>query len=358
MGLYLRTNKVRFLKRQLSFFLTVLLFNNLFSQNLKLDSFTKDINENELKNLLYVYASDFFKGRETGKLGQKRAVKFISEYYESLNIKEANGTENYFQRMNLNISGNIVETENVVSVIEGSEKPNEYIIISSHLDHEGEKNGVIYNGADDNGSGTIGVLKIAEAFQNAVLLGFRPKRSIVFLHLTGEEKGLLGSKFYTDNPLYPLENTIVNLNIDMIGRIDPRHKNNIERYIYLIGTNLLSSELHEVSELTNKNTTNLYLDYKYNDIDQSECIYYRSDHFHFVKNNIPAIFYFNGVHEDYHKPTDTVEKIEYELLKDRIKLIFFTAWELANRNKSIEVDKNVDYSKLINCKRYLKLYNL
>ena len=260
--------------------------------------------------------------------------------------------------MNLNISGNIVETENVVSVIEGSEKPNEYIIISSHLDHEGEKNGVIYNGADDNGSGTIGVLKIAEAFQNAILLGFRPKRSIVFLHLTGEEKGLLGSKFYTDNPLYPLENTIVNLNIDMIGRIDPRHKNNIERYIYLIGTNLLSSELHEVSELTNKNTTNLYLDYKYNDIDQSECIYYRSDHFHFVKNNIPAIFYFNGVHEDYHKPTDTVEKIEYELLKDRIKLIFFTAWELANRNKSIEVDKNVDYSKLINCKRYLKLYNL
>ncbi|MAR43826.1 MAG: peptidase M28 [Flavobacteriaceae bacterium] len=358
MGLYLRTNKVKFFKRQLSFFLTVLLFNNLFSQNLKLDSFTKDINENELKNLLYVYASDFFKGRETGKLGQKRAVKFISEYYESLNIKEANGTENYFQRMNLNISGNIVETENVVSVIEGSEKPNEYIIISSHLDHEGEKNGVIYNGADDNGSGTIGVLKIAEAFQNAILLGFRPKRSIVFLHLTGEEKGLLGSKFYTDNPLYPLENTIVNLNIDMIGRIDPRHKNNIERYIYLIGTNLLSSELHEVSELTNKNTTNLYLDYKYNDIDQSECIYYRSDHFHFVKNNIPAIFYFNGVHEDYHKPTDTVEKIEYELLKDRIKLIFFTAWELANRNKSIEVDKNVDYSKLINCKRYLKLYNL
>ena len=358
MGLYLRTNKVKFFKRQLSFFLTVLLFNNLFSQNLKLDSFTKDINENELKNLLYVYASDFFKGRETGKLGQKRAVKFISEYYESLNIKEANGTENYFQRMKLNISGNIVETENVVSVIEGSEKPNEYIIISSHLDHEGEKNGVIYNGADDNGSGTIGVLKIAEAFQNAVLLGFRPKRSIVFLHLTGEEKGLLGSKFYTDNPLYPLKNTIVNLNIDMIGRIDPRHKNNIERYIYLIGTNLLSSELHEVSELTNKNTTNLYLDYKYNDIDQSECIYYRSDHFHFVKNNIPAIFYFNGVHEDYHKPTDTVEKIEYKLLKDRIKLIFFTAWELANRNKSIEVDKNVDYSKLINCKRYLKLYNL
>ena len=358
MGPYIRTNKIIFFKKYVYFLFAYLCTINLFSQSLDLNTFTNDINENELKNLIYVYSSDFFKGRETGKLGQKRAVKFISEYYESLNIKEANGTKNYFQKMELKISGNIVQTENVVAVIEGSEKPDEYIIISSHLDHEGEKNGVIYNGADDNASGTIGVLKIAEAFQNAVLSGYRPKRSIVFLHLTGEEKGLLGSKYYTDNPLYPLENTMVNLNIDMIGRIDPKHVNNEERYIYLIGTNLLSSELHEISESTNKNTTKLYLDYKYNYIDQSECIYYRSDHFHFVKNNIPAIFYFNGVHEDYHKPTDTADKIEYELLKDRIKLVFFTAWELANRNKSIEVDKNVDYSELVNCRRYLKLYNL
>ena len=358
MGPYIRTNKIIFFKKYVYFLFAYLCTINLFSQSLDLNTFTNDINENELKNLIYVYSSDFFKGRETGKLGQKRAVKFISEYYESLNIKEANGTKNYFQKMELKISGNIVQTENVVAVIEGSEKPNEYIVISSHLDHEGEKNGVIYNGADDNASGTIGVLKIAEAFQNAVLSGYRPKRSIVFLHLTGEEKGLLGSKYYTDNPLYPLENTMVNLNIDMIGRIDPKHVNNEERYIYLIGTNLLSSELHEISESTNKNTTKLYLDYKYNYIDQSECIYYRSDHFHFVKNNIPAIFYFNGVHEDYHKPTDTADKIEYELLKDRIKLVFYTAWELANRNKSIEVDKNVDYSELVNCRRYLKLYNL
>tara|TARA_A100001011_G_scaffold9570_1_gene10701 strand:- start:616 stop:1692 length:1077 start_codon:yes stop_codon:yes gene_type:complete len=358
MGPYLRFNKVGFLKIYIPLLFAFFILKCSFSQNLNLNSFAKSINENELKSLIYVYASDFFKGRETGKLGQKRAVKFISEYYESLKIKEAMGTESYLQRMKLNISGDIVQTENVVAVIEGSEKPNEYIIISSHLDHEGEKNGEIYNGADDNASGTVGVLKIAEAFQNAVQSGHRPKRSVIFLHLTGEEKGLLGSKFYTDNPLYPLENTIVNLNIDMIGRIDPRHKNNIERYIYLIGTDLLSSELHKVSESTNNNTTKLFLDYKYNDIDQSECIYYRSDHFHFVKNNIPAIFYFNGIHEDYHKPTDTAEKIEYGLLKDRIKLIFFTAWELANRYDKIEVDQNVDYSKLINCKRYLKLYNL
>ena len=358
MGPHIPTNKVIFLKKYIYFSFACLFTINLFSQSLNPNLFTNNINENELKNLIYVYSSDFFKGRETGKIGQKRAVKFISEYYESLDIKEAKGTENYFQKMELNISRNIVQTENVVAVIEGSEEPNEFIIISAHLDHEGVKNGKIYNGADDNASGTIGVLKIAEAFQNAVKTGYRPKRSIVFLHFTGEEKGLLGSKYYTDNPIYPLESTIVNLNIDMIGRIDSRHMNNDERYIYLIGSNLLSSELHEVSETANRNTIKLNLDYKYNDIDQSECIYYRSDHFHFVKNNIPVIFYFNGLHKDYHKPTDTAEKIEYRLLKDRIKLIFFTAWELANRDKAIEVDKNVDYSKLRNCRRYLKLYNL
>ena len=109
---------------------------------------------------------------------------------------------------------------------------------------------------------------------------------------------------------------------------------------------------------SNSKYVNLELDNRYNSIDDPNQFYYRSDHFHFVKNNIPVIFYFNGLHKDYHKPTDTAEKIEYRLLKDRIKLIFFTAWELANRDKAIEVDKNVDYSKLRNCRRYLKLYNL
>ena len=345
------------------------------------NKYAETITSKDLQSLLVTYSSDKFEGRQTGEYGEMLAVNFLRDFYIENEIKPAKNTNNYFQNYQLNLPGqmidisysfpeklrgydryargeNLVDTQNVASIIEGETCPNSYIIITGHLDHVGLDGDVVYNGADDNGSGTIGVLKIAEAFQNAVLLGFRPKRSIVFLHLTGEEKGLLGSKFYTDNPLYPLENTMVNLNIDMIGRIDPRHKNNIERYIYLIGTNLLSSELHEISESTNKNTTKLYLDYKYNDIDQLECIYYRSDHFHFVKNNIPAIFYFNGVHEDYHKPTDTAEKIEYGLLKDRIKLIFFTAWELANRNKSIEVDKNVDYSELVNCKRYIKLYNL
>ena len=187
--------------------------------------FGNSIEEQDLKELLYVYASDYFQGRETGTLGQKRAVTFLREFYQNRGIAAANGTEDYFQPMELSIKGNPVQTENVVAIIEGSTLPEEYIVISSHLDHEGVKNGEVYNGADDDGSGSVALLEVAEAFQEAVKAGKGPKRSIIFLHVSGEEKGLLGSRYYTDNPLYPLANTIANLNIDMVGRTDPKREN-------------------------------------------------------------------------------------------------------------------------------------
>lgn len=301
--------------------------------------FGNSIEEQDLKELLYVYASDYFQGRETGTLGQKRAVTFLREFYQNRGIAAANGTENYFQPMELSIKGNPVQTENVVAIIEGSTLPEEYIVISSHLDHEGVKNGEIYNGADDDGSGSVALLEVAEAFQKAVKAGKGPKRSIIFLHVSGEEKGLLGSRYYTDNPLYPLANTIANLNIDMVGRTDPKRENENDNYIYLIGSDRLSTELHEVSEAANKATVNLELDYTYNAEDDPNRFYFRSDHYNFAKNNIPVIFYFNGTHADYHKPTDTVEKIRYDLLAQRSQLVFYTAWELANREERIVVDK-------------------
>ena len=297
------------------------------------------IEEQDLKELLYVYASDYFQGRETGTLGQKRAVTFLREFYQNRNIKAAQGTSDYFQSMELDIKGTPVQTENVVAIIEGSTLPEEYIVISSHLDHEGIKNGEIYNGADDDGSGSVALLEIAEAFQAAVEARNGPKRSIIFLHVSGEEKGLLGSRYYTDNPLYPLANTVANLNIDMIGRTDPKRKSDNDNYIYLIGSDRLSTELHQVSEATNKATVNLTLDYTYNAEDDPNRFYFRSDHYNFAKNNIPVIFYFNGTHADYHKPTDTVEKIRYDLLAQRAQLVFYTAWELANREQRIVVDK-------------------
>ena len=298
------------------------------------------IEEQDLKELLYVYASDYFQGRETGTLGQKRAVTFLREFYQNRNIKAAQGTTDYFQSMELDIKGTPVQTENVVAIIEGSTLPEEYIVISSHLDHEGIKNGEIYNGADDDGSGSVALLEIAEAFQAAVEAGNGPKRSIIFLHVSGEEKGLLGSRYYTDNPLYPLANTVANLNIDMVGRTDPKRESDNDNYIYLIGSDRLSTELHQVSEAANKATVNLTLDYTYNAEDDPNRFYFRSDHYNFAKNNIPVIFYFNGTHADYHKPTDTVEKIRYDLLAQRAQLVFYTAWELANREQRIVVDKN------------------
>ena len=301
--------------------------------------YAETIEQQDLKELLYVYASDYFQGRETGTLGQKRAVTFLREFYQNRGIKAANGTEDYFQPMELTIKGQPIATENVVAIIEGKTKPEEYIVISSHLDHEGIKNGEIYNGADDDGSGTVALLEIAEAFQAAAAEGNGPARSVIFLHVSGEEKGLLGSRYYTDNPLYPLASTVANLNIDMVGRTDPKRESNNRNYVYLIGTDRLSSELHEISEQANEATVKMELDYTYNAADDPNRFYFRSDHYNFAKNNIPVIFYFNGTHADYHKPTDTVEKIEYDLLAQRAQLVFYTAWELANRDQRILVDK-------------------
>lgn len=302
-------------------------------------SYAKTITAEDLKKLLYAIASDDFEGRETGEPGQKKAAKFLKDFYIKRGITSPYINHNYFQTISTEyLRPEIKSSENVVAFIKGSEKPNEIIVISAHYDHLGINNGKIYNGADDDGSGTVSVLEIAEAFQKAVEQGNGPKRSILFLHNTGEEKGLLGSKYYVNHPIFPLENTEVDLNIDMVGRIDKLHKIN-KNYVYLIGSDKLSTQLHQISEDTNKKYVHLKLDYKYNDENDPNRFYFRSDHYNFAKNNIPVIFYFNGVHEDYHKPTDTPDKINYNLLAKRVQLVFYTAWELANRTDRIVVDK-------------------
>lgn len=245
-------------------------------------------------------------------------------------------------KLTLNYKNNAeaVASENVAAFLKGTEKPDEIIVISAHLDHEGIKNGKVYNGADDDGSGTVAVLEIAEAFVKASKDGNGPKRSILFLNVTGEEKGLLGSSYYTDiNPIFPLANTVANLNIDMIGRTDPKRKSDNRNYVYLIGSDKLSTELHNVSEAMNTKYMNIELDYTFNDDNDPNRFYYRSDHYNFAKNNVPVIFYFNGTHEDYHQPGDTPDKIQYDLLENRTRLVFYTAWELANRENRIIVDK-------------------
>ncbi|WP_055443478.1 M28 family metallopeptidase [Lacinutrix himadriensis] len=297
--------------------------------------YAASITSEALKTKLYQFASSDFQGRATGEEGQKKASNFLADFYKSEGIASPIADSTYFQTIPEDFLPEGTNTsENVLAYIEGSEKPEEVLIISGHLDHLGIENDEIHFGADDNGSGSVAILEIAKAFRKAELEGFRPKRSILFLHLTAEEIGLQGSLFYTKNPIFTLENTIANLNIDMIGRIDPFHRNN-PNYIYIIGADRLSKELHYVSEKVNSTTTNLHLEYKYNSEDDSNRYYYRSDHYTFAKHNIPVIFYFNGEHEDYHKPTDTPDKINYAVLEKRTKLIFATAWQLANQENKL-----------------------
>lgn len=228
-------------------------------------------------------------------------------------------------------------SENVLGFLPGTEKSEEVLVITSHYDHLGKKGDKIFNGADDDGSGTTTLLEIAEAFSIAAKEGNGPKRSILFMTVSGEEKGLLGSEFYTDNPVFPLQKTVANLNIDMVGRIDENHAPD-SNYVYIIGSDKLSTELHELSENVNKTYTGIEFDYTYNDENDPNRFYYRSDHYNFAKNNIPVIFYFTGVHEDYHQPTDTVEKIMFGKTQKIAHLVFHTAWEIANREKRLVVD--------------------
>ena len=333
------------------YFMAMLVFSTVVSsvaQNAKqeklntVEEYAATITSKELIEMLYIYAGDDMRGRMTGSKGQKLAINYLRDYYIAQGIESALEDDTYFQRVPAEYLTRLKEpsdSENVVAFIQGSEFPEEIIVLSAHLDHVGvDEKGNVFNGADDDGSGTIAMLEMAEAFQRAVKDGNGPKRSILFLHVTGEEIGLYGSRYYTENPIFPLANTVCNLNTDMIGRIAP-DKIDTPNYIYLIGSDRLSQELHDVSAQIAKKYSDLEIDYTYNDLDDPNRFYYRSDHYNFAKNNIPVIFYFNGVHEDYHKISDTPDKIAYELMEKRTKLIFHTAWEIANRKQRITADK-------------------
>lgn len=233
----------------------------------------------------------------------------------------------------------VLQGVNVLGYIEGTDEnlKDELVIITAHYDHLGKRGDGIYNGADDNGSGTSTVLEVAEAFIEAKKKGDGPRRSVLTMLVTGEEKGLLGSKFYVEKPVFPLDKTIVNINVDMVGRVDKKYTDN-PNYIYVIGSNRLSTELHEINESVNEKYTQLILDYTYNAEDDPNRYYYRSDHYNFAEKGIPAIFYFNGTHPDYHRTSDTVEKINFDKMEIIAQLVFYTAWEVANRDKRIEVD--------------------
>jgi Zn-dependent M28 family amino/carboxypeptidase len=243
-----------------------------------------------------------------------------------------------------------IKADNVLGFLEGSDPKlkNEVLVVTGHYDHIGLVNDPnatdkVNNGADDDGSGTTGVLMLAEAFAKAKKAGKGPKRSILFMTVVGEEKGLWGSEWYSDYPVFPLENTIANLNIDMIGRGDDDRPGD-NNFVYIIGSNMLSDDLDRIGKKANTDYVNIVLDEKYNNRTDPNRFYYRSDHYNFAKHGIPVIFYFNGVHKDYHQPGDEVSKIDFPMLAKRAQLVYYTAWELANAANRPVVNKNEDGS--------------
>ena len=239
-----------------------------------------------------------------------------------------------------------VDTKNVVAFYEGadSELKDEVIVMTSHYDHLGigqpdSTGDRIYNGADDDGSGTIGLLNIAQAFVEAGNDGIKPKRSILFLHVSAEEKGLLGSRYYSDHAIFPMDKTIANINTDMIGRVDPKHqKEGVEEYTYLIGADIISSELDSVIRAANKQAGQLELDMRYNDLDDPNQFYRRSDHWHFGRKRVPFVFFFTGVHDDYHQPSDEVHKIRFDKMAKIVRTMYATTVMLANGDQAPAVD--------------------
>ncbi len=331
--------------------LLVIPFFSFSQENIK---YSNTININDLYDHIEILSSDSLEGRETGKPGQKMAAHYIANHFKNIGIP-AFKRNTYFQKFKVKSqrhvckcddcdltffkrifkSNQTIRGENVLGYIEGTDLKDELIIITAHYDHLGKHDSLIFNGADDDASGVAGAMEIAEAFMIAKKEGYGPRRSILIMPVSGEEKGLLGSEYYTDNPIYPLENTIANLNIDMIGRLDDWHDNG--NYVYLIGSDRLSLELHNLNEEINAKYIGLDLDYRFNDEEDPNRYYYRSDHYNFAKNNIPVIFYFNGIHEDYHRPSDTIEKLDFNKIETITKLIFLTAWELANRDERIKL---------------------
>ncbi len=233
-----------------------------------------------------------------------------------------------------------INASNVVGILEGTDKKEEFVFLTGHYDHLGKHDGKIYYGADDDGSGTCAVIAMAEAFGKAAVEGKRPRRTMVFMTVSGEEKGLWGSEYYSDHPFFPLDKTSVDLNTDMVGRIDTERKTgDTMNYVYVIGHDKLSSDLPVINEGANKKYTNLVLDYKFDDPNDQNRIYFRSDHYNFARKGVPILFFYDGMLQaDYHKPTDTVDKITWDLYEKRVKMIFYTAWDIANRDEMLKRD--------------------
>ncbi len=313
------------------------------------ETFNQSFVDNSKKTNFYFPHKNEGKPVNYAQLSHAYAKSIIGNNFDTL-LKQAKAslvfTTNWLTESKVKVQFNYtkfrttVNASNVIGIVEGSDKKDEYVFCTAHYDHLGKHDGKIYYGADDDGSGTCGVIEMAEAFAKAKAAGHGPRRTIVFMTVSGEEKGLWGSEYYSDHPVFPLEKTTVDLNTDMVGRVDTERKTgDTLNYVYVIGHNKLSSDLPGINEGANDKYTQLVLDYKFDDPADKERIYYRSDHYNFARKGVPVLFFYDGMLKaDYHKPTDTVDKINFKLYEKRVRMIFYTAWEIANREDMLKRD--------------------
>jgi hypothetical protein len=313
----------------------------LFANMMKGDQYKQRILQQESVRLAY-NNDQKLPGITLGPAITEKLLAQMDLNFETLGTKIKNGEPLQSKALNASAKANIslnvttVKTQNVVATLEGTDPvlKDEYVTFSAHYDHlKTGRNGEIYHGADDDGSGTASVLTIAHALSLQ-----RPKRSVFIIFHAGEELGLLGSQYNTDHaPAVPLDKILVDLNIDMIGRSKPAGDTDKadeqltdKDTIYLIGADRISPELHQISETTNSDFEKLKLDYLLNNPNHPDRIYYRSDHWNYAKHGVPIIFYFDGIHVDYHKPTDTVDKIDFDKMTRVGRLVYETGWRIAN----------------------------
>ncbi len=276
---------------------------------------------------LQILASDSFEGRCTATEGQKMAAAYIAEEMEKYGLQkvavDSNGDLSWFQSWPFakrfgDKKKYTSHSENVIGVLPATSPSDEYVVISAHYDHLGIMRDTIFNGADDNGTGSSSLLELIRLFSEKTPIR---EKNILFIFFSGEEKGLLGSAYYAENPVLPLSASVCDLNIDMVGRADSIHAAD-SNYVYVIGSNRISTKLDSLLQVANSQHHPMALDYTYNDPNDPQRLYERSDHYNFAKHGVPVAFFFSGLHPDYHKSTDDIEKINLDVLYWRMMLVY------------------------------------
>jgi Zn-dependent M28 family amino/carboxypeptidase len=323
--------------------------------NGSMETFTQRTIDNNKKTNVYYPRTPQAKGINYALISHALAKTLVGNsfdfaaYLAAAKANQTFGINGFEKKLKTSFAVNkyrtTVNASNVIGVVEGTDKKDEYVFVTGHYDHIGlsKPNAAgdsINNGADDDGSGTVAVMLMAEAFAKAKAAGNGPRRTTVFMTVSGEEKGLWGSEYYSDNPIFPLDKTSVDLNIDMVGRIDTeRMTGDTLNYVYVIGHDKLSSELPIINEAANNKYTQLVLDYKFDDPKDVNRIYFRSDHYNFARKGVPILFFYDGMlKSDYHGLDDEVEKIYWDVYQKRVHMIYYTAWEMANRNEMLKRD--------------------